>query len=121
MDIETTRYVRRPIYVDAVRITGDNFVAVAKWCMGNIYNNERDERIPAVGPAFDASDAQNYHIRVRVHNPKNIRQTKAYVGDWILYTDRGYKIYTERAFEAAFELAEAPPNGQVEAVKQQVK
>jgi hypothetical protein len=30
----------------------------------------------------------------------------AYVGDWILYSPQGYKIYTKRAFEAAFELAE---------------
>jgi hypothetical protein len=28
------------------------------------------------------------------------------VGDWILYTERGYKIYTEKAFKENFDPVE---------------
>jgi hypothetical protein len=49
----------------------------------------------------DFEPAKQY-IHVRVHNPKNPRQTKAFVGDWILYTERGYKVFTAKAFQANF-------------------
>jgi hypothetical protein len=98
MGISTKRYKRKPIYVDAVQVTPDNFMALAVWCQGEILNNdgtETDENTQ-INPGAQ-------HIKVRVHNPKDARQTRAYVGDWILYTDRGYKIYTQGAFEKSFE------------------
>jgi hypothetical protein len=104
MAIQTIKYRRRPIYVDAVQITEKNFVEVAEWCMGDILWQDGSKVITSIAdPAIDPS--QQY-IRVRVNNPKYLRQTMAYVGDWILYSPQGYKIYTKRAFEAAFELAE---------------
>jgi hypothetical protein len=81
-----------------------NFVALANWCQGEIRANESDELI-----SYDHSNGINpeaHHIRIRVHNPKNIRQTKGFVGDWILYTDRGYKVYTQKAFKASFDPTE---------------
>ena len=85
--IDTQKYIRKPLYVDAVRITIANFDEIAEWCQGEILeaNNKRC-------------------IKVRVHNPKNIRQTQAFVGDWLLYTERGYKVYTNKAFHASFDL-----------------
>jgi hypothetical protein len=99
--ISTTRFIRKPLYVDAVQITKQNFVALANWCQGEIRVNEGDELVD-----YDHSNGINpeaHHIRIRVHNPKNIRQTKGFVGDWILYTDRGYKVYTQKAFKASFD------------------
>jgi hypothetical protein len=91
--VETMQFIRKPLYVDAVRITGANFDEVATWCQGEIQQDEpSDEKGP--GKKF---------IRVRVHNPKNPRQTKAYVGDWLLYTERGYKVYTNKAFHDSFD------------------
>jgi hypothetical protein len=92
--MNTTKFVRKPLYVDAVQVTNANFTEVVEWCQGDI--KETDDR-------------QQY-IRVRVVNPKNTRQTQAFVGDWILYTDRGYKVYTTKAFRHSFDRVEG--NGQ---------
>jgi len=95
MTVETTKYIRKPLYVDAVRVTDENFLEVAEWCQGDVAQTED-------------------YIRVRVHNPKTTRQTRAHVGDWILYTDRGYKVYQDKAFELSFDLVnpceDAVPN-----------
>jgi hypothetical protein len=87
MAITTTKYVRKPLYVDAVQVTEENFHELAEWCHGLI---------------------EGRHIKVRVSNPMSVRQTKAFVGDWLLYTDTGYKIYTDKAFQASFDVAVTP-------------
>lgn len=87
MSICTTQFVRKPLFVDAIQVTLENFNAVAEWCQGDI----------------SKEDGEDNHIRVRVHNPRSVRQTKAFVGDWILYAERGYKVYTEKAFENSFD------------------
>ena len=92
MNVTTTQYIRKPLYVAAVRITNGNFEEIAAWCQGEILEDE------APGQGTGKS-----YIHVRVHNPKNTRQTKAFVGDWILYTERGYKVYTNKAFHASFD------------------
>lgn len=89
--IQTQRYLRKPLYVDAVRVTKANFEEIAEWCQGEILFDEV------------AGERSKDYIKVRVQLPKNPRQTKAFVGDWILYTDRGYKVYTNKAFRMAFD------------------
>lgn len=93
----TEKYVRKPLYVDAVQVTEKNFETIARWCFGSIGNIDETP----VTKATDVDPPKQY-IHVRVHNPKNPRQTKAFVGDWILYTERGYKVYTTKAFQANF-------------------
>lgn len=97
MTVTTTRYIRKPLYVDAVRITGANFDEVVAWCQGEV----QEEEVSGKG-------TDKKFIRVRVHNPKNPRQTKAFVGDWLLYTERGYKVYTNKAFHDSFDAV--PPS-----------
>jgi hypothetical protein len=92
MSVTTTQFLRKPLYVEAVRVTRENFDEVATWCQGEVQQDE----IPGKGTG-------KKYIKVRVHNPKNPRQTKAMVGDWLLYTDRGYKIYTNKAFHTSFD------------------
>lgn len=105
--MQTAKYVRKPLFVDAIKVTSENFEDLAKWCQGEINNTDgsmvesRDAAqgnysVPVIKPA-------EQYVRVRVHNPKNVRQTKAFVGDWILYTERGYKVYTEKAFTNSFD------------------
>lgn len=101
MGVTTTQYIRKPLYVDAVRITSGNFDEIATWCQGEVQQDE----VPGKGTG-------KKFIRVRVHNPKNPRQTKAFVGDWLLYTERGYKVYTNKAFHASFDEAQSGANGQ---------
>ena len=97
----TAKYVRKPLYVDAVQVTEENFSDIARWCFGEIANVDDSP----VDKSADPEPSKQY-IYVRVHNPKNPRQTKAFVGDWILYTERGYKVYTTKAFQANFDLVE---------------
>jgi hypothetical protein len=92
MSVATDQYIRKPLYVAAVRITNGNFEEIAAWCQGEILQDE----VPGQGTG-------KKYIHVRVHNPKNSRQTKAFVGDWLLYTERGYKVYTNKAFHASFD------------------
>lgn len=96
MSFTTTRYIRKPLYVDVVRVTDTLFDEIASWCQGEVQEDE--------------STGKRY-IHVRVHNPKNPRQTKAFVGDWILYTERGYKVYTNKAFLASFDEVDEDPAG----------
>jgi len=95
----TDTYVRKPLYIEAVQVTAENFVDVARWCFGEVMNKD--------GTPADYSkpaDPDNQYIKVRVTNPKNTKQTQASVGDWILFTEapRGYKVYTTKAFHNSF-------------------
>lgn len=94
MEMQTQKYVRKPLYVDAVQVTDENFNQVAEWCQGSIETDQLG----------DVDSNKKYHIKVRVIYPKNPRQTKAFVGDWVLYTERGYKVYNNTAFHEAFDL-----------------
>lgn len=101
--VETVKYVRKPLYVEAVQVTPDNFMNVADWCqalVGRKGGEAGTESRPADGFEIDPS---NHYIRIRVHNPQSKKQTMAFVGDWILYTEQGYKIYTDRAFQSGFD------------------
>lgn len=94
MGVATKRYIRKPLYVDAVRVTTQNFDEIAAWCEGKVDTGE-------VPPG---SGKKKKYIKVHVLQPKNVRQTMAYVGDWLLYTNGNYKIYTNKAFKMAFDL-----------------
>lgn len=86
-----TKFVRKPFYVDAVQVTDENMHEVAQWCGGQV-----QQELTQVKP----------YIKVRVHRPLNERQSRAFVGDWVLYgVTGGYKVYTPKAFENSFEGA----------------
>src|SRR3954470_2523842 len=106
MAVETARYIRKPLYVDAVRITVANFDEVSSWCEGEVLQDE----VPGKGTT-------KKYIKVEVHNPKNVRQTKAFVGDWLLYTERGYKVYTNKAFHESFDIVDEKTPVNLEAAK----
>jgi hypothetical protein len=94
----TAKFRRKELVVDAVQVTRSNFTDIARWCFGEIRNVD--------GTPFNATGDINpdtQYIHVRVHHPKSPKQTRAYVGDWILYTDLGYKVYTNKAFVANFD------------------
>jgi hypothetical protein len=99
MGVKTKRYIRKPLYVEAVRVTTDNFEEIAAWCDGKIQEGE----------APPGSGKRKKYIRVLVQNPKNPRQTMAFVGDWLLCQNGNYKIYTNKAFKLAFDLDTEKP------------
>lgn len=96
MTITPEKYLRKPVTVEAVQVTDKNIFEVAMWCQGEIQWKTH--------PDGQGDPGTVDHIRVRVHSPVNDRQKKAYVGDWVLYSNRGYKIYTDRAFKNSFDL-----------------
>jgi hypothetical protein len=101
MSIRTTQYQRKPIYVEAIQVTDENFEEVAAWCQGRIMNRDSEK---------------TKFIQVRVVNPQNPQQTKAFIGRWILYSDfYGYKVYTDVAFKNSFVKSELMASNEAKA------
>jgi hypothetical protein len=96
MTIKTEKYARKPFDVEAIQVTDENMIEVAKWCLGDIRNTLVSNK------AGDEKETQTY-IKVRVRNPLNERQTKAFKGDWVLKSGNGFKVYTENAFKKSFD------------------
>jgi hypothetical protein len=88
--------MRKPFYVDAVRVTDENMEDVAEWCQGDVRQTNPKGDVPP----------QNF-VKVRVLRPLNERQCMAYSGDWVLYAGTGYKVYSDKAFKQSF-VAEQP-------------
>ena len=88
--IKTVRAMRKPFYVEAVRVTADNMALVAQWCEGEIRVLKRQNADEAL------------YIQVHVVRPLNDRQTKAFVGDYVLRAGAGWKVYTHKAYKEAF-------------------
>lgn len=103
MGITTIQYIKKPLYVDAVRITRRNFAEVVKWCEGRVQTERADNH----------ENPGKKYIKILTHNPINTRQTKAFIGDWVLKTDRGYKIYTHKAFCETFDRVEEDSSNEI--------
>jgi hypothetical protein len=89
-DLEVKVYLRKPFTVDAVRVTARNMPDVAVWCDGNIIET-------VDGPK----------IKVNVKRPLSPKQTIANIGDWVLSSDSGFKVYTAPSFENNFDPVES--------------
>lgn len=100
--LQTELYSRIPFVVSAVQVTEDNMKIVASVCGGEILYSTKK-----TGEGENATSVKLPYIKVDVHHPLNERQTKAYAGDWILKSEAGYKVYTEKAFTRSFEKVTA--------------
>jgi hypothetical protein len=83
------KYARKPFYVDAVQVTAENMAEVAQWCGGRV-----ETTVEINSHSF---------IKVKVKRPISARQTKAFIGDWVLKAGAGYKVYTAEAFDKSFD------------------
>ena len=91
MTVQTTTYQKNPFRVEAVQVTAENMEAVAAWCGGQI------------NTIFDrAKNTQKFYIQVDVVRPWSKRQTRGYVGDWILQAGSGFKVYQDAGFRKSF-------------------
>lgn len=88
--MEIENYERKTFVVQAVRVTLENMPDVVAWCGGNLKQDEQHRP----------------YIRVEVRLPKNVKQTMAYEGDWVLKTGTGVRIYTDHAFHKSFDPTE---------------
>jgi len=84
----TQTYQRKPLTVEAVQITEENLYEVAKWCEGDVRTHN------ITGKKF---------IQVDVLHPKDPKQTRASVGNWILKSEQGFKIFSDSAFKSGWE------------------
>jgi hypothetical protein len=98
--METIKYVRKPFEVEAVQVSAENIEEVAEWCAGSM-ETEGDDK----------------YIKVRVARVLNDRQTKAFIGDWVLYAGTGYKVYTAKAFAKTFDRVQLQGQAKDEAVQ----
>lgn len=96
MALQIKKAVRKEFHVDEVQVTSENMVEVAEWCQGEVRTEEHEN-------AEKGRTVIDRYVKVRVHRPLNDRQTKAYVGDHILFAGSGFKVYTNKAFESNFE------------------
>ena len=97
MTVEVEIWVRKPFFVSAVQVTEENMETIAAWCNGKINTYKGDE--------------DNRFIKVFVKNPMTPRQTKAFVGDWVLKSRDSFKVYKHESFLKVFdktELVEIP-------------
>lgn len=82
--MEITRYIRKPFYVEAIQVTPENLEDVAIWCHGQVFDKEET------------------YVKVPVKRPHSVRQTFAYIGDWVLKSEQNFKVYTTGSFEKNF-------------------
>jgi hypothetical protein len=92
--IEIQKYARKPFIVDAIQVTDANMAEVALWCDGEVRTVTKDGIASVIGSKY---------IKVKVKRPLTIRQTKAFVGDWVLAAGTSFKVYTPGAFEKSFD------------------
>ena len=90
MTLKIERYVHVPLYVQAVRVTAENMEEVVEWCEGAMCTVEEEGKEPVD------------YIKVATIRPIRARQTQAFVGDWVLKTGMGLKVYNNKAFHKSF-------------------
>jgi hypothetical protein len=86
---------RKKFQVEGVQVTATNIEAVAEWCGGTLVEAPEISHV---------DDVYNPYIKVEVFRPMNERQTKAFIGDWVLFAGKGYKVYTQKALDKSFEV-----------------
>lgn len=89
---KVSKFSRKPFFVDGVQVTTNNMEDVAKWCGGEIKSTQ----------ATDDKASEEF-IKVPVRRALGERQTQAFLGDWVLFAGRGYKVYTPKGFEKCFD------------------
>ena len=87
--MQPAKYVRKPFEIEAVQVTEENMTEVAEWCKGTII-----DAVP---------DGEQKHIKVKVFKPMGDRQTMAFVSDWVLFFNGGFKVYLDSSFTRSFE------------------
>lgn len=86
-------FYRKPFPVQAIRVTQENLYDVASWCTGQV--KETTARTGTV----------KQYVKVEVISPRNIKQTMAFPGDWVLRAGASFKVYSDKAFKDTFDPA----------------
>jgi hypothetical protein len=92
--VKLEKFIRRAFPVEGVRVTAENMEEVATWTGGTIHTK----------PASKSHPEAKY-IHIDVVQPRNVGQTMAFIGNWVLQLGTGFKIYTDTAFKNTFDPA----------------
>jgi hypothetical protein len=92
VNLDVKQYERKPFHVLAVQVTTENISDVALWCDGKVLQDVKEG---------DATPIP--FIKVDVRRPLHERQTRAYVGDWVLRAGQGFRVYNDGAFLKSFD------------------
>lgn len=85
------RYSKKIFYVEAVQVTEENMAQIAEWCAGELMHTKQNT-------------PPSPFIKVPVAYPKNDRQTRAFINDYVVKADNNhFRVYPQRAFLCAFE------------------
>jgi hypothetical protein len=88
--MQTATYIRKPFEVEGVQVTAENMNEVAVWAGGQVVIQDGN------------------YIKIEVKQVINEKQTKAFVGDWVLKAGSSFKVYTNVAFTRNFEPKDPP-------------
>lgn len=106
-----TTFAKKAFYVDAVQVDATNMYEVAVWCKGELLDYTWNNRhLPHNDKDPDRHDK---YVKVNVimpsHGRANPRNGMAFVGDWVVKSTTGWKVYGDKAFKNTFEpLIEEP-------------
>jgi hypothetical protein len=112
--MQINRFMRKTFYVDAVQVTETNLHFVADWCDGKVKTLNQEDAKNWNTPARIG----NPYVKVKVNRPFSMRQTAAFVGDWVVKvtnttrdggTVDSCRVYTNGAFNRSFEIADSDP------------
>lgn len=90
MMIDPQNYARKPFKVEAIRATEENLQEIATWCGGTVETLTR-------------GTTERKYVKVPVIRAWSENQTRLFVGNWVLKSDRGWRVFTDTAFHRVFE------------------
>lgn len=93
MTLLFTRHVRKPMFTNSIQVTKFNMGEVAQWCGGEVI------------PVYHHRVIQSRYIKVPVINPGNVRQTQAFINDWVVEFNNTFKVFTDNALRNHFDEA----------------
>lgn len=84
--MDTKKARRKTFDVEYVVVSGDNVEEVAAWCNGKV-----------------GDEGSGCFVQIADKNAFNARQTKAFIGDYVLKSGTSFKAYGKKAFEKSFD------------------
>lgn len=92
--LQIKTYMRKPLSIQAVQLSAENISQVAAWCNGEILT---------YSPVDELACAASIKVPV-LQSGRFGGGTRdvATVGDWVLSSNKGFKVYTKKAFEQSF-------------------
>jgi hypothetical protein len=90
--LKTKTFVPRSFPIEGIEVKADNIEEVAKWCFGDVRSGSKKKEGPV-----------EKYIKIRVYRLQDKSESRAFVGDTILYFASGFKVFTRAQFEKSYQ------------------